>query len=674
MSLTERLLIEGRGRFVDDIKLPGMMHLKIVRSPYARARITKVKGGINGHELKANLVSVGEGAGGRANVPFYVLSTDYVNFVGQPVAAVLAESREKAEDLADSVEVEYEPLKPIVDPEQALTAEPIHPGTSSNVFGAVELGSDFSVAEEHVEVERTLVNERIIPNPMETRGILANFDGGRLNIMMPTQSVYSIQRGLSAALGIPKESIHVVQTDTGGAFGTKGALYPEYVIAAYASMKYRRPIKWTETRSEHLVATNQGRGARGKVRIYSDKRGKIIGLKADILIDGGAYPVGNAEFSPNWIGYQITGPYAIGKVQVKARSVFTNKVPLGPYRGAGRPEAAFFIERTIDMLADELKMNPAEVRLANASDERFTSPLGLSVDPLKPFLQDALKTLGYEEKKNRYVGLSCFVLIPAAQPGESARLRVSRGVIDAWLGGSANGQGHDVFVAKLVSKELGVPESVVRYNRSDTDELDRGVGSWGSRSALLAGMAVVQAARELREQVKNKEGNYSPEALLRGEYDAKVFFQPSSPLTSLGVNLAEVKKDEENRRGFKIVECSAYYDVGVPLNPDMVVSQVIGGSAQAIGQVLYEASVLDENGQPLVASISDAGFPASVEIPEIQVHLATHPSSLEHGAKGVGESPTIGVPPALARAIERMTGKKVDRTPVGRDILLSVFE
>jgi carbon-monoxide dehydrogenase large subunit len=672
MSLTERLLIEGKGRFVDDIKLPEMLHLHIVRSPYARARIISVKGGINGHELKASLVSVGEGAGGRANIPFYVLSTDYVNFVGQPVAAVLADSRDKAEDLAESVEVEYEPLKPVVDPEAALTSEPIHPGTKSNIFGSVNLGSDFDIDDAHIEVERTLVNERIIPNPMETRGILANYDGNRLNILMPTQSVYSIQRGLSSALGIPKESIHVVQTDTGGAFGTKGALYPEYVIAAYASMKYRRPVKWIETRSEHIVATNQGRGARGKVKLYAEKSGRILGLKADILIDGGAYPVGNAEFSPNWIGYQITGPYAINRVYVNARSVFTNKVPLGPYRGAGRPEAAFFIERTIDMLADELKIDPAEIRLVNASDEPFTSPLGLSVDPLKPFLKNALQELHYNDKKNGNVGISCFVLIPAAQPGESARLRVSNGVIDAWLGGSANGQGHDVFVAKLVSKELGVPESLVRYNHSDTDQLDRGVGSWGSRSALLAGMAILQAARQLKEQVKEREGIYTPEALLRGEYDSKVFFQPSSSLTSLGVNLVEVERDES--RGLRISECSAYYDVGIPLNPDMVVSQVVGGSAQAIGQVLYEAAILNENGQPLVASISDAGVPSAPEVPEIKVHLATNPSSLEHGAKGVGESPTIGVPPALARAIEKLTGKRIDRTPLDKQIIASLFE
>lgn len=672
MSTTESLLIQGIGKFVDDIKLPNMLYLNVIRSPYSRARINKIKGGINGHELKANLISVGEGASGRAIIPFYALSTDYVNYVGQPVAAVVAESYEKAEDLAESVEVDYEPLKPIVDPEIAVTSEPIHPGTKTNVFGFVELGSNFELKNAFLEIERTLVNERIIPNPMETRGILADYDGRRLNIFMPTQSVYSIQRGLCSALNLPKEFVHVVQTDTGGAFGTKSALYPEYVIAAYASMKYKRPVKWIESRSEHIIATNQGRGVRGRIKLYSDNHGKVLGVKADILVDGGAYPLGNAEFAPNWIGYQITGPYAIEKVYVKARSVFTNKIPLGPYRGAGRPEAAFFIERTMDMLADELKMDPADIRLINASDARFTSPLGLVVDPLKPFLQNALTTLGYKRKRRGKVGLSCFILIPAAQPGESARLRVSEGMIDVWLGGSSNGQGHDVFVKKLVNRELNVPESCVRYNHSDTDHLETGIGSWGSRSALLAGMAVIQAASELKRKVINKEGRYTPEAMLKGEYDVQVFFQPNLQLNSLGVNLVEVEKDAE--KGIRITECSAYYDVGEPLNRDMVVSQIIGGSAQAIGQVLYEKARLNNEGQPLIASICDAGVPAAPEVPNINVYLAEGRSPLEHGAKGVGESPTIGVPPALVRAIEKLTGIKIDKTPIPEQVLASLFD
>lgn len=671
MSLTERLLIEGMGRYVDDINLPEMMYLKVVRSPYARARIMKVKGGINGFELKANMISVGEEAGGRSSVPFYVLATDYVNYVGQPVAAIVGETKEKAEDMAESVEVDYEPLKPVVDPEKALESEPIHPGTKSNIIREVELGSDFKPDGASVEVERALVNERIIANPIEPRGILANYDGKRLNVYMPTQSVYSIQRGLSAALNIPQNLIHVTQTDTGGAFGTKGALYPEYVIACYASMKYRRPVKWIETRSEHLIATNQGRGIRGKVKLFANREGRILGVKADILVDGGAYPIANGEALPNWVGYQITGPYAIERVHVKARSVFTNKVPVGPYRGAGRPEAAFFIERTIDKLADELKIDPAELRLKNASEVQFTSPFGLKVDPLKPFLRSALDELGYWEKAKRLkgLGISCFVLIPAAQPGESARIRVSSGLVDVWLGGAANGQGHDIFVAMLLQRELGVPESVVRFNRSDTDQLDKGIGSWGSRTAILAGMAVLQAAKQIKEQVVKEKGAYKVEYLLNGEYDAKAFFQPNSQLTSLGVNLVRV---DTGTKGIVIEECSAYYDVGIPLNPEMVVSQVIGGTAQAVGQVLYESAPINQEGQPLAASICDAGVPSATEVPNIDVHLATNPSSLEHGAKGVGESPTIGVPPALARAIEDLLGVEVNRTPITEVILSAV--
>jgi carbon-monoxide dehydrogenase large subunit len=668
MSQTERVLIEGRGVFVDDLNLPQMLYMHVVRSPFARAVIGRISGGINGNELKANMISTGEGGGGKVFVPFHALSADRVNYVGQPVAAVLGKSREEAEDLSESVVVDYQPLKPIVDPELSLVSEPIHPGTTSNEFGRTELGTDFELADAPVKLERTLVNERIVPNPMETRGFLASYEGGRLKVYMPTQSVYSIQRGLSTVLGLPRESIHVVQTDTGGAFGTKGALYPEYVVAAYASMKYKKPVKWVETRSEHLVATNQGRGVRAKMQLYADRSGRVLGLKADILVDGGAYPVGNGEFAPGWIGFQITGPYSISRVYVKGRSVFTNKVPLGPYRGAGRPEAAFFIERMMDMLADELRMDPLDVRMRNASSSPFTSPLGLTVDPLLPFLDAASRTLRYREKAaGSHVGLSSFVLIPAAQPGESARVKVSKGVVDVWLGGSTNGQGHDVIVRKLLHDELGVPESAVRYNKSDTDQLDRGVGSWGSRTALVGGMAVVDAAKQLIAQVRQRHGEYSPEKLLDGEYDVKTFYQPTSSMTSLGVNLVSVEADP--LEGLRISECSAYYDVGTPLNPEMVRGQVIGGSAQAIGQVLYEVMRLNDEGVPVVGSIGDTGVPTASEIPNINVYMAVNEESLTKGSKGVGESPTIGVPPALVRAIERLTGNRIDRTPIPPETL-----
>ncbi|MEM0074740.1 MAG: xanthine dehydrogenase family protein molybdopterin-binding subunit [Nitrososphaerota archaeon] len=662
--------ILGKGKFVDDFYLPGMLYLKVVRSNYARARILRVKGEITGHELKAVLPSVGEGGGAEQSINFPVLATQSVNFVGQPVAAVLGKDRYEAEDAADSVEVEYEPLKPVVDPEQALISEPIHPGTSSNEFGKVEMGKDFEIKDASIVIEKTLKNERIIPNPIEPRGVVTDYDGSTLTVWISTQSVHSIRGGMATALGIDKNSIRVIQTDTGGAFGTKSALYPEYVIAAYASMKLRRPVKWIESRSEHLVATNQGRGARARMKVYADAKGKVLGIKSDILVDGGAYPVGIASFAPRFIGYQITGPYAIKNVYVKARGVFTNKVPLGPYRGAGRPEAAFFVERMMDAVAKETGIDPVEVRLENAASEQFVSPLGLKVDPLKPFLQKAARELGYVKGSNN-IGFSSFVLVSSAQPGESARIKVSEGIVNVWLGGSSHGQGHEGFVKKLVQESLHVPEGKIAYHKGDTKELDEGVGSWGSRSAIMGGMALLEAIKRIKDQVKAKHGSYSVDELLKGDYEAKVFYTPSDQSTSLGANLVEVERDTV--KGIRIKRIVAYYDVGRALNPAMIESQVIGGSIQAVGQVLYEVARYNEDGQPLVGSIADAGLPTAVEAPHVMVKLAEIPSALEHKAKGVGESPTIGVPPALVKAIENVINQEIHETPIPYEQITKFF-
>ena len=414
MMDSERAFVEGKGTFVDDMVLPETLHMRVVRSIYARARLLRVRGGITHADLQATLTSVGEGAADAAGlIPYPVLASDSVNYVGQPVAAVLGKDRYRAEDLAASVEIDYEPLKAVVDPEAAPLAPPIHPGTTSNVMARELLGSRFTLSDAPVVIEETLVNERVSPNPMEPRGILVRFDGSRLTAWASTQSIHSWKEGLSQSLGLPPESVRVIAADTGGAFGSKGGLYPEYVIAAYASMKFRRPVKWIETRMEHLMATHQGRGARARMKVHADRTGAVRGLEADLLVDAGAYPVGMGVSSPAWIGYQITGPYAIRNVFVDAKSVYTNKVPLGPYRGAGRPEAAFFIERMMDFLADELGMDPVSVRLRNASDEPFTSPLDLSIPPFRPFLESAVRELGYRERAVAGdVGFSCFVLFP----------------------------------------------------------------------------------------------------------------------------------------------------------------------------------------------------------------------------------------------------------------------
>ena len=667
----DRRFVLGAGRYVDDIKMEGMLHLHIVRSPYARARVLSVIGGITGHEFKADMSSVGEDAGEEGTVRFPALATEFVNYVGQPVAAVLGKDRYEAEDKAEEIDVQYEPLKPVMDPEQAVTAEPIHPSMSSNVATESTLGKDFTI-KTPVEIEAKFSMARVVPNPLETRGLVAAYDGSVLTIYASTQSVFSWKEGFEQSLGLKGDQVRVIQMDTGGAFGSKGGIYPEYLVAAYAAIKTKRPIKWTETRYEHLMATDQGRGSRAKMKLYSDQQGRIKGLKADLLLDGGAYPMGGVMWSPWWIAYQLTGPYAISRAHAVVKGVLTNKVVMGPYRGAGRPEAAYYMERMMDRLADETGLDQGEVRLRNAAARPNRSPFGLRIPASKPFLREAFSALGYSKRRTKEkVGLSCFVLIPAADGGETSRIAVRGGRVKVWVGGNPQGQGHDVFAKRLVKEELGVREGLIDYENADTGILTGGVGSWGSRTAMLGGGAIVEACRKLKAQAKKKLGRgYSAAALLRGEYEVEVHFETEKLLNSLGANLVVARVNEMGIA--YIAEVVSYYDVGKVLNPSMVRSQITGGSAQALGEVLYERAVYGEDGQLLTATLADSGVPHSTEMPKFVVMTATHKSSLPHGAKGVGESPTIGVPPAAVRALELALGKKLCDLPIVSEQLWAI--
>jgi carbon-monoxide dehydrogenase large subunit len=667
----ERRFVLGKGRFVDDIKMEGMLHLHVIRSPYARARVLSVSGGINGNELKADMAAVGEDAGEESSISFPALAAKYVTYVGQPVAAVLGGDRYEAEDKADEVNVEYEPLKPVMDPEKSLDSEPIHPSSKSNLASESVTGRDFKLSSPII-VEDTFRMERVTPNPLETRGVVAAYDGSLLTVYASTQSVFSWREGLAQSLHLDEKAVRVVQMDTGGAFGSKGGIYPEYVVAAYAAMKLRRPVKWVEGRYDHLMATDQGRGVRAKMQLFANRDGRIKGLKADLLVDAGAYPMGGGAWVPRWIAFQLTGPYSIPMVHIMARSVLTNKVNLGPYRGAGRPEAAYFMERIIDRLADEAGLDQAEVRLRNMSSKSFKSPAGVSIGPSKPFFSEALRAFKYaSRRKKEILGFSCFVLIPASSDGESAKVAVQGGRVKVWLGGSSHGQGHSVFVKRLVRDELGVEEELVDFLPGDTKSLSGGIGSWGSRTAIVGGGATIEACRKLKAAAKKKLGRaYSPANLLKGEYEAEVFFRPKESMNSFGANLASA---HVNKDGVAVLDqITSYYDVGRVLNPSMVESQITGGFAQAIGEVLYERALYTEDGQLLTATMADSGVPHSTEMPDFVVMTASHLSKLPHGVKGVGESPTIGVPPAATRALELALHKKLGDLPIESDLLWAV--
>ncbi len=663
-------IVKGKGRFVDDIILPEMQHLAIVRSNYSRGRILKIEGECyTFKDFPSYITTVGEGATeGELNLREPVLADKYVNYLGQPIAAVLEKDRYKAEDLADSISVDIEPLKPVMDPENSMKSEPIHPSMKSNILSEITIGRDFNAEKYDVRIKDHFDNKRVATNPIETRGIVASYTDGKLTVWIPTQSVHSIREGLSDVLNMPKEKIRVIQTDTGGAFGLKGSVYSEHAIAAFLAIKTGKPVKWLESRRDHLTSSHPGRGTSAEVELFADKTGKIHGIKGKVVVDAGAYSGGSGEFAARFVGMQMCGAYDIPNAYIEAKSILTNKPVQGPYRGAGRPEAHFFIERMVDKLADELHMDPVDVRLLNTSNRELTSPLGVYVPPAKSFLMEAVEKLNYRNLKKDKPGFSIFVLVPAFQPGETARIIVDKNKVRVWLGGNSHGQRHELFVRRIVRENLGIDESLVSLEMGDTDMLEDGIGSWGSRSAMVGGMAVYDACQKIKEAVVKKYGKYSKELLMDDGADVYTHWREKGSMDSLGSNLVTCKVSERGQVTIK--ECSAYYDVGRPLSESTVRGQIEGGMAQGIGQTLYEELLYNEDGEMLTTSISDAGVPLANQLPDYKVFLADSTSTLATGAKGVGESPTIGVPPALARAIENQTGVHITETPVRQEILL----
>lgn len=663
--------VNGNGKYIDDIKFDDMLYMSVYRSQYGRAKINNVTGGLNANEFNAYYKSsAGEMAslGAEENKNVYlehVFATDYVNYQGQPIAAVFGKTRYESEDLLNTVKVDYEPLKAISSIDESLKGDIIHEGTKNNILASHELGNDFNENDIDYDIilEDEFFNERIIANPIETRGCIANYKDNKLYFHVSTQSVQSVKTGLIESLNLNDNDVIVIQADTGGAFGVKGSFYPEYVMAAYASMKYKKPVKWIETRSEHLMAAYPGRGVKAKIKIYAKNNGKITGLKGEIYVDAGAYDAGTGSFAPRFIAYQLTGPYNIENAYVKAISLITNKAPMGPYRGAGRPEAAFLMERMIDLLADKLKMDIADVRLINASDKPFKSPLGLEIkEATKPFLENALKDLNYKEiSKKEKTGIAFFVLIPASRPGESARIIVNNGKVKVYLGGNVHGQGHEIFVKNILEKELKIRREIITLENGDTSMMKRGVGTWGSRSAIAGGSALLYAAREIKKEIIRKYGDYTPEKLLSGNFDKYKFIEIDYDVNSINFNMITSSMDKTGR--IKVDKWYSYYDLGNVLSEMNVKAQIMGGAMEGIGQVFSE-SLKYSDGQLLTQSISDAGLLTSDHVPEYYIKWIENPSAALNGAKGLGEAPTIGTPVALARSIELNTGKRIRETPV----------
>ena len=714
-------LVIGDGVFIDDIKLPDMLHAVVVRSVHAHARIRSINvvdalelDGVvevlTGADLAGKLPDLpirpmGDRSVDEFNPPEHpVLAQDKVCYVGQPVAVVVAKNPYLARDGAELVTVDYEPLIPVVNPVDAANEDVpvIHPHLGTNVaMRSVQEGGDIEKAfaqAAHIVRQRYEI-PRLAPSSMETRGVIGNYDasGDLLTVWDSTQAPNQIKRYLAQMLGRPEESIRVVAPDVGGSFGIKDCMFSEDVLMPFLALRLQKPVKWGEDRQENLI-TYHGRGMSLDVEVAVDKKGVILGIRASILADIGAYFYFTTPFPLFNAARRITGPYDVPAVRVDLLGVITNKTPVAAYRGTGSPEAAFCIERTLDLIAKDLGLDPAEIRRSNyISKDAFpykscTGNMYDSGDYLLA-LDRALELVEYsawqEKIKQRrpgdpYLGVGLATFIKSSGAGgehrvESARVRIdSSGQIDVYTGVSPHGQGTETTFAQIAAETLGVDPSQVRVHHSDTAIYPHGIGTSASRGLIIGGSAVQLALKEAREKLAGFASKFfsCPAAdikFLDGEVfdlhhpDTKIPFEklaameagldfeheytlPQSPV-SFGAHAVVVEVDRDTL-ALKILRYVGVHDCGQIINPMIVEGQIHGGIAQGIGQALTESIVYSEEGQPLTGSLMDYALPRSTMIPDLTLDtIDTISPTNPLGAKGIGSVSTVPSPAAIANAV-----------------------
>ena len=734
-------LIQGTGRYVDDIKLPGMLNVQLVRSPYAHARIAGIDCSaaealvgvvavFTGEQVKDEQGSVPCGwvVPDTKEVAHPPIAFDTVRFVGDIVAAVVATSPEVAADAARLVDVDYETLPVVVHTGDAAKpdAPQLHSDAPSNVAFEWEVaGGDVEAAlgAAEVVVEQTMTNQRLVPNAMETRGIVCDYNHGtnQLTMWTSTQIPHLVRLLLALTLGHPEHLIRVIAPDVGGGFGSKLYMYAEEVIAAVVAKRVRRPVKWIESRQEAYLATTHGRDHLSTARIAGSRDGRIEAIEVDTTANLGAYLSTFAPLVPTLLyGLMMCGPYDVANVRCRVTGVYTNTTPVDAYRGAGRPEATYLVERMVDIFAAEIGMDPAEIRRKN-----FIPPFtdghpvatGVAYDSgdYEPAFDRALEMAGYGEfrkeqeaalSEGRYlgIGLSTYVEICGGAPShvavtlgaraglwESATVRVNpTGTVRVFTGASTHGQGHETTFAQLVAAELGVAMENVEIVHGDTDQVQFGTGTFGSRSAAVGGGAIHMSLTKIKEKAKKLAAHLLEAAPEDIEYeDGKLFvkgapgeaktfgdialaahvyagelpegiepgleetsfFDPSNFTWPFGTHIAVVEVDGDTGEVTPL-RYIAVDDVGNVINPMIVEGMVHGGAAQGLGQALQEEAVYDDEGQLLTGSMMDYAVPSAEDLPSFEVDRTVTPTSVNPmGVKGAGETATIAGSPAVINAV-----------------------
>jgi carbon-monoxide dehydrogenase large subunit len=705
---------------VQDEQLAGACHVQFVRSPIAHGRIRSVDlsaalqapgviAAFTWADL-ADLPVIGPPMPGMMNAEMgqWLLARDVVRWVGEPVAIVVTEGRYQGEDAADLVDIDYEPLPPVIDMAEAAAdgAPLLFPAAGTNV--AASFGDRTALAADLfddcvVVVSRTIANQRVAPAPMEVRAAAAAWGAdGRLTAWIPNQGAQGTRAALAGLLGMDQAQVRIITPDVGGAFGAKFGADPEHAVVCWVARRLGRPARWTETRNENLVGMTHGRAQSQKVTIGGRRDGTVTAYRLEILQDSGAY-LRFGAFLPFLTILMAPGPYAIPRAEAVATSVVTNTTPVGAYRGAGRPEATAAVERAMDLFAAEIGVDPAEVRRKNLLP-KFTEPhttaFGAVYDSgdYAVALDVALAAAGYadlraEQAKRRAdgdvvqlgIGLSCYVEITGAgaeagNPSENATVEVHPdGSATILTGTSPHGQGHSTVWAMLASSELGIGIDKITLKWGDTDLIPEGGGTGGSRSLQQGGAAVQQASRELIDVARQRaadELEANPADLIfdpgrsafavAGDPDVAVplarlaeaerlfvraVFSAPGATFPFGAHVAVVEVDTETGKTVlrRVVTVD---DAGTIVNPLIAEGQRHGGIAQGAAQAFLEEVIYDADGNPLTSSFADYAFLSATEVPSFELADLETPTTYNPlGAKGIGEAGTIGATPAVQNAI-----------------------